>query len=136
MALHNLPKAAKEIASLRGKMFTRDDIEETYQKYYSKAWSIPKWLEYVDKLNREGYIVYIYRPDTTITRYITGENPETRDKHRSRISNHLPNYRHEIEKNCDFFVGARHKGKYMTINDAYKDLISKIGKPNGKYRNK
>ena len=108
-----------------GDMVTISLINLKKNGYAQKGFSIPKWLlfcEYI--LSNYPLGVYLYEANSTKSKYITLINLST--KFKIRFSDHAPNLKKEIEKDCDFFVGFTNFTKFST-RDALNAAINHFG---------
>lgn len=97
-----------------------EGIKENYPKQYS----IPKYIQFIERALTCGFKVILYMPKTTRSKYVTVQYKHK--KYKIRWSNHKPIKDLEEQGSCDFFVGVTNL-HITTTEQAWEAMLNHFG---------
>jgi hypothetical protein len=99
-----------------GCIVTREYILYVKSRYLNTEWSLPKYLQLIERAMDVGFEVSLYDYPRSPSKYVT--LLRNKKKFTIRFSNHKPLAHLEEKGTCDFFVGVTNLG-VTTTKDAW-----------------
>jgi len=99
---------------------TRKRLSEIKPGYEKAGYALPKWIQFSERMLDMGFKVVLWNSKTTVSKYIHVKRDDKSFK--VRFSNHKPNFRKEVGKDCDLFVGVTNLGCITTDQAIIKTL--------------
>lgn len=88
-----------------------NEIQELIENY-PRQYPTPKYLLFMLEMSKCGFEVSLHKSKSTVSKYIYLRKGDK--QYKVRFSNHRSNFRHELEADCDFYVGVGNMGVKTT----------------------